>query len=230
MTTGRRIKEKDLKLLWGLSAGRCAFPNCNCELIAFAKGEKCPIGEMAHIISHSPNATTRNDEIGGDNTYENLILLCPTHHTLVDKEELKSKFPADLLRLWKYQHEQKISALLDAQRFGSWDEIRFAILKMLKENRTIWEHYGPNSHEAISIPMSNAITIWDLRRIDKIIPNNEKILNIIDNHTHFLPHSLEFLDAIEVFRVHTSSYKKHVYDGPIEGYIRFPTNFEEFFK
>ena len=30
---------------------------------------------MAHIISHSPNATTRNDEIGGDNIFEKLFLL-----------------------------------------------------------------------------------------------------------------------------------------------------------
>lgn len=75
MTTGRHIKEKDLKVLWGLSAGRCAFPNCNCELIAFAKGEKCPIGEMAHIISHSHNATTRNDDNWGVNIFENLFLL-----------------------------------------------------------------------------------------------------------------------------------------------------------
>lgn len=230
MSMGRHINDKDIKLLWGRSAGRCAFPGCNCELTAFVEKGNCVIGEMAHVISHSPNAPTRNDEIGGNNTYENLILLCPTHHTLIDKKELKHNFPEQLVKKWKYEHEQKVYKLYSVPQFASWDEIRIAILKMLLENRIIWEQYGPNSQEAIANPMSNAISIWDLRRIDTIIPNNEKILNIIDKHIHLLPKTLNFLEAVEAFRVHTSSYKKHVYDGPIEGYKRFPTNFEEFFN
>lgn len=230
MTTGRHIKDKDLKLLWGRSAGRCAYPECNCELTCFIEGGDCTIGEMAHVISHSPNASTRNDEHGGDNSYENLILLCPTHHTIIDKKENNHKFPEDLLKMWKHQHEQKVYYLYSSPRFCSWDEIRIEILKLLLRNRAIWELYGPNSQEAISNPISNAITLWDLHRIDTIIPNNERILEIIDNHTNLLPYTNEFLYAVEKFRIHAKSYKKHVYDGPIEGYARFPTNFVEFFK
>ncbi len=230
MSNGRYIKERDLKLLWGRAAGRCAYPGCNCELTCFIENENCTIGEMAHIISHSPNAVMRNDGIGGDNSYENLILLCPTHHALIDKEEFKHKYTEEILKEWKRQHEQKVYNFCSVPQFGSWNEIRIEILKRLLENRMIWKHYGPNSQEATSKPISNTITIWELRRVDTIIPNNERILHIIDNHTHLLPQTLAFLNAVEEFRIHTLSYKKHVYDGPIEGYARFPTNFEEFFK
>ncbi|MCB9551939.1 MAG: hypothetical protein H6705_08655 [Myxococcales bacterium] len=34
---------------------------------------------------------------------DNLILLCPTHHTLIDK--VPEQYPAELLRRWKAEHE-----------------------------------------------------------------------------------------------------------------------------
>lgn len=75
MTTGRHIREKDLKVLCGLSGGRCAFPNCNCKLVAFAKGEKCPIGAMAHIINIVPMPPLAMMIIFGGNISEKLFLL-----------------------------------------------------------------------------------------------------------------------------------------------------------
>ena len=79
------ITERDLKKLWGLSGGRCAFPGCNCDCLPFLD-ERDPtvIGEMAHVIAKSPTGP-RGGGVGGDDTYENLVLLCPTHHTLVQQ-------------------------------------------------------------------------------------------------------------------------------------------------
>ena len=78
------IKDKDVKTLWGLSAGRCSRPGCDEPCIRFLTDDPTVIGEMAHVIAKSPDGP-RGVSDGGSDTYQNLILLCPTHHTEVDK-------------------------------------------------------------------------------------------------------------------------------------------------
>jgi hypothetical protein len=48
------IKEKDIKRLWGFAAGRCSRPGCDESCIRFLPSDPTVIGEMAHIIAHSP--------------------------------------------------------------------------------------------------------------------------------------------------------------------------------
>lgn len=43
---------------------------------------------MAHIIAKSENGP-RGNNLPEDNTYDNLILLCPNHHKTVDKNPLE---------------------------------------------------------------------------------------------------------------------------------------------
>src|SRR5206468_3127708 len=86
----RSYKDKDIKLLWGLAAARCAFPKCRHPLI-LDETETDPmatIGQMAHIIAHSPAVVAPRSDPNFDealrDAYENLILLCDTHHATVD--------------------------------------------------------------------------------------------------------------------------------------------------
>jgi 5-methylcytosine-specific restriction endonuclease McrA len=86
-----KISEPEIKKLWGRSAGLCAFPGCGTDCLPVLSGNVAVIGEMAHIIAREPDGT-RGEPEGGPNDYDNLILLCPTCHTLVDKEPFS--FPA----------------------------------------------------------------------------------------------------------------------------------------
>src|SRR3546814_14625787 len=45
--------------------------------------------------------------------YRNLILLCPTHHTLIDRKENEAAYPVELLLEMKAAHEARILDLLD---------------------------------------------------------------------------------------------------------------------
>lgn len=83
------ISEKTSKVLWAEAAGRCAFPECGEKLCMIQAGQfsPFPFGEMAHIKGkregtnrHDPDQSPVNRE-----SYPNLILLCPTHHTIIDK-------------------------------------------------------------------------------------------------------------------------------------------------
>ena len=78
MPKSAKIPEKDIKMLWGRAAGRCSYPQCQIECIAFVSDTPFIIGEMAHIVAKAPSGP-RGIPSCGDNTYDNLILLCPTH-------------------------------------------------------------------------------------------------------------------------------------------------------
>ena len=110
----RKYELKDLKLLWGSSAARCAFPQCRCELVAEAtpKDPAAVVGEIAHIHGLNPGTSKKTRSARFDpsladaerNLYANLVLLCPTHHTLVDEQG--STYTADNIRTWKEDLEQ----------------------------------------------------------------------------------------------------------------------------
>ena len=107
------ISDPDVKVLWAKSGNRCAI--CFTSLTHDGDIKTVPVGQQAHIKGeHSGNnnakASARYD-VGQSNTernsYANLILLCPTCHTKIDKDE--QTFTVDRLHAIKEQHEQKIA-------------------------------------------------------------------------------------------------------------------------
>lgn len=86
--TSRRVCQRDIKLLYGLSAGCCNV--CGCFIFEEKKGEEgfIHLGEMAHNVAYSTNKKAPRfiDKSSPNNTYENLILLCPSDHERVDQD------------------------------------------------------------------------------------------------------------------------------------------------
>lgn len=83
------ISKKDIKILWGKSGNRCAFPGCNVELAKEGStGKNMVIGVMAHIKGENPTSARYDSSMSDKerNGYENRILLCPTHHTVIDND------------------------------------------------------------------------------------------------------------------------------------------------
>lgn len=64
------------------------------------------MGEMAHVIGRKPGGPRSDSSAGTDDSYDNLILLCPNHHTMIDKAY--SDFPAWKLRQWKTDWEEQV--------------------------------------------------------------------------------------------------------------------------
>ncbi len=102
-----RIKDKDLKLLWSRSANRCAFACCRKELSidSTASPASFPIGEQAHIVGEEESAARGTSDLSKPerNSYFNLILLCPTHHTVIDKDA--DAYTVERLHYIKGSHE-----------------------------------------------------------------------------------------------------------------------------
>jgi hypothetical protein len=110
MASRKKFTETTIKILWAKSGNRCAFPGCSQALVEEATtldGSQV-VGEMAHIVAHSSDEGPRCDpDFPRDkiDLPENLILLCPTHHTIVDKQA-NTYTVADLLE-WKQVREAK---------------------------------------------------------------------------------------------------------------------------
>ncbi|MBC3487123.1 HNH endonuclease [Pseudomonas sp. SWRI50] len=103
------VKPKAFKELYGKAAGRCAM----CKGFASVFKEKvCEIelsnrnlSEAAHVIAKKKKGPRGEDGYSGNiDDYENLILLCPTHHKAVDDNP--DKFSSDWLRRKKRELEQ----------------------------------------------------------------------------------------------------------------------------
>ena len=105
---------KDIKILWGRSGNRCAI--CKTELTCDGAIET--IGEITHVISQSPDGPRGDALLPFDkrSEYSNLILLCPNHHSEIDKNP--ESWPTTKLQDIKCQHEEWVSAQLEQGHFA----------------------------------------------------------------------------------------------------------------
>jgi hypothetical protein len=219
------LSSVDTKLLWGRAGGICSAPGCGADLTAIVEKGAYVIGEMAHVIGRKPTARRAVPE-GGADTYDNLILLCPTHHKHVDKAP-EGTYSTDLLHVWKKQHEEKVRAAGTNQQFKNAEELHREIARLLAANKALHDTFGPRSEIAMRDPVSNAFSVWDLRRLDRILPTNRKILNLLDVNRQLLSNTE--VELAERFRVHAEAYERHVYDR-LDNYPLFPQEFARIFS
>jgi hypothetical protein len=103
--TKNPINPSQIKLLWGKSFGRCAM--CKLKLIkSMEDGKEYSVGKMAHIQGENPGSARYNPNMTDEerSSYDNLILLCPTHHETIDKDE--HQYTAEKLKKIKNEHEK----------------------------------------------------------------------------------------------------------------------------
>lgn len=104
------IPEKTKCLLWAQAGGRCEYEGCN-KILYRDLLTQTPENNayIAHIIAESPNGP-RGDKVLSKQLAKdisNIMLMCDTHHRLIDKEQV-DEHPVERLRQMKAKHEQRI--------------------------------------------------------------------------------------------------------------------------
>lgn len=96
-------KIKTIKRLFAKSGNQCAFPSCPNRIIDNNTGKV--LGEICHIKAQKPDGPRfdKNQTEEDRHDYDNLILLCSLHHTVVDSD-LES-YTIDSLLTMKTKHE-----------------------------------------------------------------------------------------------------------------------------
>ena len=124
MASRKAVPEGTKRILFLKSRNRCAFPGCNTPLVELPIGNSPHkiIGEICHIHSVKEDGPRGKIGLTSDeyNTYDNLIMLCPNHHTIVDGQD--EAYPAESLRGWKETHELK-SYQVSAEDLGAPPEV-----------------------------------------------------------------------------------------------------------
>jgi hypothetical protein len=124
------------KAVFARAGGRCSFPGCALSVTA---DEGYRILELAHI---EPLSTTRgtSDE---QSLADNLIVLCPNHHALVDADP--AKYSPDWLKAVKAKHEAQIKAALASDIKPV--SVPATVPEQLKSAWSFWTANRGNSNE-----------------------------------------------------------------------------------
>jgi hypothetical protein len=109
-------RQRELALLWARSGGRCAFPDCSADLTDELPAAN--ISNICHIVARSTGGPRWTADYPQEklDAYENLVLLCPSHHASVDLPT--AGVTADDLRAMKRRHEDHVQAQLSVG--GTW--------------------------------------------------------------------------------------------------------------
>lgn len=114
----KNVTAKTRVALWTRTAGRCQYEGCNRPLLGdmISGSELLNDAYVAHIIARDPNGP-RGDDVRSPklaNDINNLMLLCNTHHNLIDKEDIEGHPEARLIAM-KQAHEHRIALVTDVQ-------------------------------------------------------------------------------------------------------------------
>lgn len=107
----RNLSDRVKKELCAKSGNRCAFPGCPNNLYS----SEASVGEICHIEGLNPGAARYNPVLSEEevNGIDNLILLCPLHHNMIDQNP--EYYTVDLLKKMKRQHENNVQRQLDGR-------------------------------------------------------------------------------------------------------------------
>ncbi|EAA0142647.1 HNH endonuclease, partial [Listeria monocytogenes] len=114
-----KIAENVKRRLYAESLGRCMNPNCHKDLF-IGDGD---IAEQAHI---HPYFKTK------DNSFENLIILCPNCHTEYDKI---LQYNLEEVKLWKQIRKDEVNSLF-SKKFDAFDDLKREVVPLLLKNKT----------------------------------------------------------------------------------------------
>lgn len=179
----RYIDEIVKRKLFAESMGRCMNPSCQRNL--FCKNGD--IIEKAHIEPYCETA---------DNSFDNLVLLCPNCHTEFDKN--RAFTPEEILE-WKETRREELEKFF-SKKFETFEDLKKEVAPLLQENKTIYERYYLNEKK----------TLWDKFEY-KILVNNRKLKAL-------------FLANTDLFQQHpTKSYSNLAY---IQSFISHVDEFE----
>ena len=124
--SNRNISQGTNNVLWGISGPKCA--KCKTDIILEREGQDPrPIGERAHIAGLNPSSARYDSGMTNEerNSIENLILLCPTCHTIIDSDV--KEYTVSKLKEIKMDHEDWV----DEQLTSSLPLVTFAELEVV---------------------------------------------------------------------------------------------------
>lgn len=143
MSYKRAVSNRDKEKLYAKSGNMCAL--CRKPLFS-ANGTK--LGEICHIEAVGEDGLRYNPKLTEEyiNSYDNLILLCPNCHTLVDSKVNEYDYTVATLQDIKKNHETYVSTL-SSNEFNVKPPINWSVFEVLTLVQIIAEVYDKEISE-----------------------------------------------------------------------------------
>lgn len=206
---GRANPSNQTKLrLFSTSGGYCQNPTCLTLLFPEELDGRVHIAEMAHIIAAMRDGPRGDDIVPREDLghYDNLILLCPTCHTIIDRAP--DTYPVDMILGWKVDHVARLRRAFEVLHVNERPAARELIEPLLTTNRELFDRYGPQNDYKWDLEAEGA-AIWRRKMRAQIIPNNQRILLMADENRHLLTENES--NTVEAFRQHVDDFvQKHM--------------------
>jgi hypothetical protein len=218
--------------LWAQCGGFCQNPSCNKYLFANVENEVVSLANVAHIIGHGEKGPRSEhglaDYIDRDGI-ANLMMLCLECHKIVD--ELEDNFSVEQMQKWKATHESKINSLFNFPQIYDERKLLEQVNDLLIENKVIFEEYGPFSKQAVQGDSGDTLTIWRRRCLDTILPNNQRIVGLIETSKRNFPYPWEVYRQMMGYKLHSDSFRDNcLLEKKVNDYKLFPREFDDFIK
>jgi hypothetical protein len=130
-------QDSTIRKLFALSMNRCAFPDCPIEIIDH--NTRTILGEICHIRAKSSGGPRYDAQQTSEerHAFENLILLCGSHHKKIDDKTNLNLYTVEYLTKLKSAHEES------ARQMSSQDSLLTEPL--ISELKKALENYLPPS-------------------------------------------------------------------------------------
>ncbi len=203
---GSRYINKNVKRkLYAESMGRCMNPSCQRELF----GKNGDIIEKAHVVSWGKTS---------DNSFENLVLLCPTCHTEFDKNKA---FTLEKVLEWKNIRKRELERFF-SKKYETFEELKRKVVPILQENKIIFEKYYLHDNK----------NLWDKFEY-KILINNRKLKMLFLANDRLIQRHQERhysnLAYIQLFLLHVDEFEKTRMEGEKIREVLFPSEINSMF-
>lgn len=225
MTARKKISKLAQEYLWSESGGHCQNPACRRDLHAISK--RVSVSELAHIIPASPSgprgAVDQHLDDDQRAASSNILLLCPTCHTAIDKDP--TEYPAERLRAWKNASMAARAAAFGTPRFETRAEAHAKLLSLLAKNRAVFEKYSPQTgnHD------EDRADQWAELVKSTIIPVNRQISAHLRANEHLLTEA-EVATAAE-FEIHVGQLEdRHLNGNWSARTLTFPSDIAKVFE
>lgn len=216
--------------LFSEAAGYCQRPECLQPLFPVEMGGDKHIAEMAHVIPHGESGPRHEERPADDfeaDSFDNLILLCPSCHTIIDKDP--DGYSRGTLLNWKINH---LTALAQRQGIYAYDErsqVRNAVAAAMAENKAVWMELAPcEGSSFVHDPESEAANTWKQRMRGVILPNHFRIQAIIKANLHHMTEAER--QTFARYQEHVRGLSERHVCGVAGGAIRYPAEMDGIFR
>jgi hypothetical protein len=222
------LTEDQDRRLFAESAAACLL--CNGTLFPEDPKRKrsLSIAERAHIVSHSdagPRANRNStDQERADPA--NIILVCPTCHTIIDK--VPDEYPTEELIRLKEVRRRAVLSVGGSPICDDRSTARAAAERLLDRNRILFEQKGPHAGDG-SVASSEAADGWTRVVLEEIIPNSRLLLAMVEVNADLT--TSDDRHAAVLLRQHVDALeRKHRQGVAIDFAPRFPDEANLLFK